>query len=77
VLPDEVGEVENGTLPRRRYFRARDQADLPPVRFHDLRHAFGSTPVKALPISDVQAIGCSSGVQVAVPTGLYSRDPRL
>jgi Phage integrase family len=26
------------------------------VRFHDLRHVFGSTAVKAFPLSDVQAM---------------------
>jgi integrase len=40
---------------RRRYFRALRAAKLPPVRFHDLRHVFGSTAVKAFPLSDVQA----------------------
>jgi integrase len=55
VFGNEVGEVENDTLLRRRYFRALKSADLPPVRFHDLRHVFGSTAVKAFVLSDVQA----------------------
>ena len=55
VFPNQVGGVENDTLLRRRYFRALERADLPAVRFHDLRHAFGSTAVKAFPLSDVQA----------------------
>jgi integrase len=52
----QVGEVENDTLLRRRYYRALEDAGLPRVRFHDLRHAFGSTAVKAFPLSDVQAM---------------------
>lgn len=56
VFGDPVGEVENDTLMRRRYFRALKAAGLPPVRFHDLRHMFGSTAVKTFPISDVQAM---------------------
>jgi integrase len=29
-------------IARRRYERARDAAGLPPLRFHDLRHTYGS-----------------------------------
>jgi integrase len=56
VFPNELGEIENDTLLRRRYYRALKAAGLPRVRFHDLRHAFGSTAVKAFPLSDVQAM---------------------
>lgn len=56
VFPNEVGEVQNDHLLRRRYYRALKAAGLPRVRFHDLRHAFGSTAVKAFPLSDVQAM---------------------
>jgi integrase len=56
VFPNQVGEVENDTILRRRYCRALDRAGLPRVRFHDLRHVFGSTAVKAFPLSDVQAM---------------------
>jgi integrase len=57
VFPNEVGEVENDTLLRRRYMRARKAAGLPAsLRFHDLRHVFGSTAVRTFPLSDVQAM---------------------
>jgi integrase len=56
VFPNAVGEIENEDLIRRRYYRALTAAGLPQVRFHDLRHAFGSTAVKAFPLSDVQAM---------------------
>ena len=56
MFPNQVGEVENDTLLRRRYYRALEDAGLPRVRFHDLRHVFGSTAVKAFPLSDVQAM---------------------
>jgi integrase len=56
VFPNVVGEVENEDLIRRRYYQALDAAGLPRVRFHDLRHVFGSTAVKEFPISDVQAM---------------------
>ena len=54
VFPNMFGEVENDTLLRRRYFKALERAELPQVRFHDLRHAFGSSAVKEFPLSDVQ-----------------------
>ncbi len=56
VFPNPVGGVENDTLLRRRYQRALKAAGLPPVRFHDLRHVFGSTAVRTFPLSDVQAM---------------------
>jgi integrase len=56
VFGNVVGEVEHDNLLRRRYSRALKAAGLPRVRFHDLRHVFGSTAVKAFPLSDVQAM---------------------
>lgn len=57
VFPNPIGEIENDTLLRRRYVRARTAAGLPAsLRFHDLRHVFGSTAVRAFPLSDVQAM---------------------
>jgi len=34
---------------------ARDQAGLKPLRFHDLRHTFGTLAVQVFPLSDVKA----------------------
>jgi integrase len=56
VFGNPIGQVENDTLLRRRYMRAVKKAGLPPVRFHDLRHVFGSTAVRSFPLSDVQAM---------------------
>ena len=56
VFPNDAGEVQNDELLRRRYYRALKAAGLPRVRFHDLRHVFGSTAVKVFPLSDVQAM---------------------
>jgi integrase len=56
VFPNAVGGVENDCLQRRRYQRALKRAGLPHVRFHDLRHVFGSTAVREFPLSDVQAM---------------------
>ena len=40
---------------RRRYRRALGRAGLKPLRFHDLRHTFGTLAVQAFPLSDVKA----------------------
>ena len=39
---------------RRRFYAALDAAELPRVRLHDLRHAFGTLAVQAFPLTDVQ-----------------------
>lgn len=51
-----VGEHVDHQALRRRYYAALDRAGLRRIRFHDLRHVFGSTAVRAFPLSDVQAM---------------------
>jgi integrase len=51
-----LGEHLDGWTLRRRYEAALKRAGLRRVRFHDLRHCFGSTAVGAFPLSDVQAM---------------------
>jgi integrase len=41
LFPGEKGYLDGSAL-RRRYKAAQRRADLPPLRFHDLRHTFGS-----------------------------------
>lgn len=38
----------------RRYRAAQQRAGLRPLRFHDLRHSFGTMAVRRFPITDVQ-----------------------
>lgn len=47
------GHLSDGML-RRRFYTALDDAGLPRVRLHDLRHGFGTLAVQAFPITDVQ-----------------------
>jgi len=49
------GHLDHYRLTRR-YHDALDAAGLRRVRFHDLRHCFGSVAVRAFPLSDVQAM---------------------
>jgi integrase len=56
VFPNEVGDHLDGWILSRRYDAALKRAGLRRVRFHDLRHCFGSVAVRAFPLSDVQAM---------------------
>lgn len=56
VFVSEVGEHLGAYTVRRQYEKALERAGLRRVRFHDLRHCFGSTAVRAFPLSDVQAM---------------------
>jgi integrase len=55
LFPSEVGEHIDGSALRRRYVRALKDADLRPLRFHDLRHTFGSLAINRASIVQVQA----------------------
>jgi hypothetical protein len=55
VFADAAGSVLSGDALRIRYRGARDRAGLKPLRFHDLRHTFGTLAVQAFPLSDVKA----------------------
>ena len=48
------GYVDESAL-RRRYRAALERAGLKRLRFHDLRHTFGTLAVQAFPLSDVKA----------------------
>jgi integrase len=55
VFPNAVGDHLNDSALRRRFYRAREEAELGPIRFHDLRHTFGTLAVQVFPLSDVKA----------------------
>jgi integrase len=55
VFPNEAGEHIDGSAVRRRYVRALKHAGLRPLRFHDLRHSFGSLAINRASIVQVQA----------------------
>jgi integrase len=56
VFCSPLGKHLDGWTLRRRYEAALKRAGLRRVRFHDLRHCFGSVAVRAFPLSDVQAM---------------------
>jgi integrase len=47
VFPGRDGKPLDADALSRRFNRARDRAKLPPLRFHDLRHSFGSQLARA------------------------------
>jgi integrase len=56
VFCSAVGDHLDGWVVRRRFEAALKRAGLRRVRFHDLRHVFGSTAVRKFALSDVQAM---------------------
>lgn len=54
VFPGVAGDHVDGSALRRRYVVARTQAKLRPLRFHDLRHTFGSLAIDRASIVQVQ-----------------------
>lgn len=55
VFAGESGETIDGSALRRRYVEDLDSAGLRFLRFHDLRHTFGSLAINSVSIVQVQA----------------------
>jgi integrase len=45
VFPGEMGAAMDGSALYRRYKKAQHGAELRPLRFHDLRHTFGTQAI--------------------------------
>jgi integrase len=54
VFVSVVGDVLDYDAMYRRYRATQTRAGLRPLRFHDLRHSFGTMAVRVFPITDVQ-----------------------
>jgi integrase len=59
------GPVDAGHL-RERFHEAREQAGLKYLRFHDLRHTFGTLAVRVFPLTDVKAYMGHADVQTTM-----------
>jgi len=55
VFIDDVGDWVGADRLYRRFVAAAEAAGLPRLRFHDLRHSFGTMAVQAFPLTDVKA----------------------
>jgi integrase len=54
VFPGAAGDYLDGSALRRRYTAALARAGLGPLRFHDLRHTFGTRMIAKTDIRRVQ-----------------------
>jgi integrase len=54
VFVGQAGSYLDGSALRRRFKRARDAAGLRPLRFHDLRHTFGSVAIRTADPRELQ-----------------------
>jgi integrase len=68
VFGGERGEYLDGSALRRRYKKALERARLRPLRFHDLRHTFGSIAINQATIVQVQAWMGHADVQTTMST---------
>jgi integrase len=55
VFCNDLGKHFEDSALRRRFYASREHAGLKPIRFHDLRHTFGTLAVQVFPLSDVKA----------------------
>jgi len=66
VFPNTVGRPLDDSKLRRRFYRALDRAGLKRIRFHDLRHSFGTLAVQVFPLSDVRAYMGHADIQTTM-----------
>lgn len=66
VFVGETGAVIDNSALRRRYRAALERAGLKRLRFHDLRHTFGTLAVQVFPLSDVRAFMGHASIQTTM-----------
>ncbi|MBA3376650.1 MAG: site-specific integrase [Actinobacteria bacterium] len=66
VFPNPVGNPLDDSKLRRRFYRALERAGLKRIRFHDLRHSFGTLAVQVFPLSDVKAYMGHADIQTTM-----------
>jgi integrase len=66
VFVNAVGDAIEESAMRRRFYRALKRAGLEHIRFHDLRHTFGTIAVQAFPLTDVKAFMGHADIQTTM-----------
>lgn len=66
VFPGALGRFQDASSVRVRYRAALERAELRPLRFHDLRHTFGTLAVRRAEVPAVQAWMGHSDIQTTM-----------
>jgi len=66
IFPNSVGNPLDHSKLRRRFYASLERAELKRVRFHDLRHSFGTLAVQVFPLSDVKAYMGHADIQTTM-----------
>ena len=66
VFVNAVGDAIEESAMRRRFYAALKRAGLGHIRFHDLRHTFGSIAVQAFQLTDVKAFMGDADIQTTM-----------
>ncbi len=66
MFPNALGAPFDHNRLRIRFREARDRAGLEPLRFHDLRHTFGTLAVRVFPLTDVKAFMGHADIQTTM-----------
>lgn len=74
--PEQPGEPLCGMMMYRHFKADVERAKLPEIRFHDLRHSFGTQAAKRFPIHEVQAMMGHANIATTMRYLHYVEDPR-
>jgi integrase len=66
VFVSSTGDFIDESALRRRFYKALKAAELPRMRFHDLRHTFGTLAVQAFSLTDVKAFMGHADIQTTM-----------
>ncbi len=66
VFVSPTGTFVDESALRRRFYKALKAAELPKMRFHDLRHTFGTLAVQAFSLTDVKAFMGHADIQTTM-----------
>ena len=66
IFPNALGGSFDHNRLRLRYREALDRAGLEALRFHDLRHTFGTLAVRVFPLTDVKAFMGHADIQTTM-----------
>jgi integrase len=66
VFVNELGGPFDAGHVRERFHKARQRAGIDYLRFHDLRHTFGTLAVRVFPLTDVKAYMGHADVQTTM-----------